>query len=190
MTVFFRSLTSVSQVADVKAKRFGLCSNELGLLGEGEPFKPRTRMKTRQVHDAGVAIKMSAEDVLAAIAEAVGTERGDFQRSLRALNCGQERFRANLHAHTRTRMHTHDSTVHGGPFMEATPSIAAAVHASLRPRLLLQQSTHSHGPRLLSCQSTRSLTHPFFDTILFFFHPRPPAPKLVHVLRPNERTNQ
>jgi hypothetical protein len=46
-------------------------------------------MKAKQAYKAGIAIEMSAEDILAVIAEAFGTgheKLQDFQDSLRALN--------------------------------------------------------------------------------------------------------
>jgi hypothetical protein len=64
--------------------------NDIGELAGGDPFKPlRTLMKAKQAYKAGIAIEMSAEDILAVIAEAFGTgheKLQDFQDSLRALN--------------------------------------------------------------------------------------------------------
>jgi len=75
------------QVADVKAKRFEVCLDELGQLAEGSPFKPiRTRLKAKQVYNAGVSIDMSADDVIAVIAEAAGDRVGDLYDTLLALN--------------------------------------------------------------------------------------------------------
>lgn len=77
------------QVADVKAKRFEVTLDELGQLAEGSPFKPfRTRPKAKQVCCAGVAIGMTAEDVIAVVAEAVGDAVGYLEDALRALNPG------------------------------------------------------------------------------------------------------
>ena len=77
------------QVADVKAKRFEMTLDELGQLAEGSPFKPfRTRLKAKQVYSAGIAIGMTADDVIGVIAEAVGDNVGDLEDALRALNPG------------------------------------------------------------------------------------------------------
>ena len=77
------------QVADVKAKRFEMTLDELGQLAEGSPFKPfRTRLKAKQVYSAGIAIGMTADDVVGVIAEAVGDNVGDLEDALRALNPG------------------------------------------------------------------------------------------------------
>ena len=77
------------QVADVKAKRFEMTLDELGQLAEGSPFKPfRTRLKAKQVYSAGIAIGMTADDVIGVIDEAVGDNVGDLEDALRALNPG------------------------------------------------------------------------------------------------------
>ena len=75
------------QVADVKAKRFEVCLDELSKLAEGHPFKlHRTRIKAKQAYNAGVAIDMPADDVLNVIAEALDDHIGDFEATLRALD--------------------------------------------------------------------------------------------------------